>query len=202
MIKKIAHLADIHLPKSPTRHSEIKKVFEKTYESLIKDKPDRIVVVGDLFHDYIDLQPEATILAAEFLNELAKIAPVRITRGNHDIRKKSLKRIDSIQAVVETINNSNIIYYNETGLFDDDNVTWAVWKHGENSNNPWNKKGQKRLKEESDRTFIDLFHDPINGSKSPTGFEFNRKTYKSIEHFKGLLLAGDIHKKQYFYIDS
>lgn len=199
MIKKIAHLADIHLPKSPTRHGEIKGVFKTLYKSLREKKPNRIIIVGDLFHDFIDLQPECTILASEFLNELAKIAPVRITRGNHDIRKKSLKRTDSIEAVVKTINNPNIIYYNETDLFDDENITWVVWKHGDKKNNPWNKKALKRKEEETDRIFIDLFHDPINGAKSPTGFEFNRKTFNKIEHFKGQFsMFGDIHKKQYF----
>lgn len=514
-IKNITHLADIHIPKSPTRHDEIRNVFNNTYKSLKNNVPDRIVIVGDLFHDYIDLEPEATILAAEFLNELAKIAPVRITRGNHDCftgdhevltkngwvkldsyvnsknndevltfnsvnkhfeferptdriknsfdgelikintnkcsfivtpkheillkngsknnlikknaedvlntselriplssteiitetdkwfellgfcladasfiiknketkngriqfhlkkqtkidylvelltmsqipfklrdedkkrgtkvisiysqyamdimkffnyskelsfksnilnyekykiksfidgylngddcnvnyerfscvnifksnaeilttlsnyigyyahvvenskdqhlffisksnkfnstkiistekvkydgdvycltvpnenlyvryknktfitgncRKKNLKRIDAIEAVVKNINNPNIIYYNETGLFDDNNITWCVWKHGEKNNNPWNKKAIKRKDVETDRIFIDLFHDPINGAKSPVGFEFNRKTFNSIEHFKGdLLLAGDIHKKQFFF---
>ena len=114
MIKKIAHLADIHIPKSPTRHVEIRQVFDNLYKSLKKSKPDLIVLVGDLFHDFIDIQPEAAILAAELLNELAKIAPVRITRGNHDIRKKTIKRTDSIEAIVRNINNSNIIYYNIT----------------------------------------------------------------------------------------
>jgi len=194
-ISKICHIADVHIPKSPTRHGEIRQVFDNLYKSLKKNKPDRIVVVGDLFHDYIDIQPEAAILAAEFLNNLAKIAPVRITRGNHDIRKKALKRIDSIEAIVKTINNIDVMYYNETGFHDDENVTWAVWKHGVKNNSPWTK----RAKPIEGNTTIDLFHDPVNGCKSPTGFEFNRKTYNNIGHFKGdYSMFGDIHKLQYF----
>lgn len=195
MIERIAHLADLHIPKSPTRHGEIEKVFETLYKSLKKQKPDIIVIVGDLFHDYIDLQPEATILASGFLNKLSEIAPVRITRGNHDIRKKSLKRKDSIEAVVAAINNPKVIYYNETEFFDDGNITWAVWKHGDKKNTPWTK----RKKPTEGNTVIDLFHDPINGCKTPTGFEMNRKTYNNIEHFKGdYSFFGDIHKLQYF----
>src|SRR5690606_405192 len=97
MIKRIAHLADIHIPKSPTRHEEYREVFNRLYDSLKEANVDRIVIVGDLFHDYIELQPEANILAGEFLNTLASIAPVRIIRGNHDIRKKAIKRVDSIE---------------------------------------------------------------------------------------------------------
>lgn len=194
-IKTICHLADIHIRKSPSRHEEYRNVFDKLYKSLREKNPDRIVIVGDLFHDFIDLQPEATILAGSFLKNLAKIAPVRITRGNHDIRKKALKRKDSIEAIIENIDNDDIKYYNETGFFDDENVTWAVWKHGEKNNTPW-KKGKKP---KDGNVVIDLFHDPINGSQSPTGFEFNSKTYNSINSFKGdYSFFGDIHKLQYF----
>lgn len=197
MIEKIAHLADIHIPKSPTRHEEIRGVFKDLYKKLKKEKPDLIVIVGDLFHDYIDLQPEATILAGEFLNTLALIAPVRITRGNHDIRRKSKKRLDSIDGIVRVINNPNVIYYNETDFFEDDNITWAVWKHGDKNNSPWRQK-KKHVKKKG-QTYIDLFHDPINEAKTPTGLEFNSVRYNTIDEFKGeFLLAGDIHKKQYF----
>jgi DNA repair exonuclease SbcCD nuclease subunit len=92
MINKICHIADIHIRKTPTRNDEYEKVFENLIESLKKERPDRIVIVGDLVHDYLDLQGEQLIMAHNLLNELSKIAPVRITRGNHDCRKKNLKR--------------------------------------------------------------------------------------------------------------
>ena len=113
MISKIAHLSDIHIRKTPTRNDEYEKVFKNLIQSLDKEKPDRIVIVGDLVHDYLDLQGEQLILAHELLNTLASIAPVRITRGNHDCRKKNLKRVDSIKAIVKTLNNPNVIYYDK-----------------------------------------------------------------------------------------
>lgn len=199
MIKKIAHLGDIHIPKSPTRHEEYREVFERLYESLTNAKVDRIVIVGDLFHDYIELQPEANILAGEFLNKLAAIAPVRLVRGNHDIRKKALKRVDSIENVVTLINNPNVIYYNETNFFVDDNVTWAVWKHGDKNNNPWKLKRKKLGEIEASNPIIDLFHDPINGATSSLGYEFKKKSYYSLKDFQGTFaFFGDIHKKQFF----
>ena len=129
MIKTIAHLADIHIRKTPTRNEEYQQVFKRIIASLKKEKPDRIALVGDLVNDYLDLQGEQLIMAHWFLNELAAIAPVRITRGNHDCRKKNLKRVDSIKAIVETLHNQNVVYYDSTGFFDDDNITWAVWHH-------------------------------------------------------------------------
>jgi predicted phosphodiesterase len=202
VIVKIAHLADIHLRKLPTRNDEYSKVFETLYKSLKKEEPDRIIIAGDLVNDYLDLQGEQLILASKFLNNLVAIAPVRITRGNHDIRKVNIKRVDSVKAIVDTINNKNIIYYNKTDFFEDDNIVWCVWHHGEHDNNPWKTKQGVQLAKNKDttKTYIDLFHDPIFGSKSATGFDMNSKSYRSTFDFKGdFLIAGDIHKKQYFY---
>ena len=197
MIKKIAHIADVHIPKSITRHDEYREVFKTLFRSLRKDKPDRIVIVGDLVHDFLDLQGEQIVLVKELLYGLTKIAPVRITRGNHDIRKKNLQRTDSIQAIVDVIDNKKIIYYNETGFHDDDNVSWAVWKHGVKDNSPWELLGDKTYKQ--NLTVIDLFHNPIGGCISPLGYEFNSTNITKPSDFHGhFSMFGDIHLQQYF----
>jgi len=194
-ISKIAHLADIHIKKSPSRHEEYREVFGRTYKSLEERKPDRILIAGDLVHDYIDMQPELMILASEFLNNLAKITKVIITRGNHDIRKNNLKRVDAIEAIVRSMDNENILYLNETGFFEDENIVWCVWKHGTKKNSPWEIVEHTKDKT---KTYIDIFHDPINGARSPDNFEFKSKVYKGLSQFKGdFLFAGDIHKKQF-----
>jgi len=204
MIKKIAHIADIHIRKAPTRNEEYEHVFKNLIKSLKKEKPDRIVIVGDLVHDYLDLQGEQLILAHELLNALAMIAPVRITRGNHDCRKKNLKRVDSIRAIVKTLNNPDVIYYDKTDVFYDnfDNIAWFVWHHGDPKNNPWKTKEGKvfeKLRATSDQyVAIDLFHDPVTGCKSTTGFEMKSKSYYKLSDFKGdISMFGDIHKTQF-----
>lgn len=206
MINKIAHLSDIHIRKIPTRNAEYEIVFKNLYKSLKKEKPDRIVIVGDLFHDYIDLQGEALILAGSFLNELSKIAPLILTRGNHDLRKKNLKRVDSVKAVVETLQNDNITYYDKTGFYQDDNIMWAVWHHGEPKNNPWNTKDGKKIhayRNESGYTHIDLFHDPITGCQMAGGYEMKSKSYYKVSDFKGdISMLGDIHLAQYLDKDK
>jgi energy-coupling factor transporter ATP-binding protein EcfA2 len=195
IVKTIAHMSDIHIRKAPNRNDEYEKVFENLYKSLTEKKPDRIVIVGDLVHDYLDLQGEQLILASSFLNRLSEIAPVRITDGNHDMRKKSIKRVNSVRAIVKSINNPNVVYYDKTGFYDDDNITWAVWKHGEPNNNPWNLK--KKIYTLTN-IVVDLFHDPIQGSKNNLGYEFKNKTLVSATQFKGRYgMFGDIHKMQY-----
>lgn len=84
MIIKVAQISDVHIRKSIERHDEYKKIFNQLYSILQSKKPDRIVIVGDLYNDYIDLSGEAQILMASFLNNLSRIAPIVITRGNHD----------------------------------------------------------------------------------------------------------------------
>jgi DNA repair exonuclease SbcCD ATPase subunit len=200
MIEKIAHLADIHIRKVPTRNDEYEKVFKNLIDSLTKQKPDRIVIVGDLVHDYLDLQGEQLILASDLLNELSKIAPVRVTRGNHDCRKKNLRRVDSVRAIVKTLHNPKVIYYGATGFYDDENIMWVVWHHGDQKNNPWKSKDGKKIDVNGspDFTFIDLFHDPITGCKSTTGFEMKSKFYYKITDFKGQIsMFGDIHRMQF-----
>lgn len=195
MVQRIAHLADIHIHKSIRRHEEYKQVFNELIVSLRKERPDRIVIVGDLFNDYIKLEGELLVLVTKFLNALTKVAPVVITRGNHDVLKAASNRMDSIQAVVESIANPNIKYLNTTGMVDDDNVVWCVWKHGEKKNNPWPKNFEK----DQSKIYIDLFHDPVNGCVDANGYEFESRTYRSISEFKGdLSFFGDIHKHQYF----
>ena len=46
---KIAHLADIHI-RNLKYHDEYRQVFAELYEKLAEEKPDVIVVVGDLAH--------------------------------------------------------------------------------------------------------------------------------------------------------
>ena len=200
-ISRIAHIADIHIRKNPTRNNEYQKVFDNLITSLKEQKPDRIVIVGDLVHDYLDLQGEQLIMAHNFLKALAAIAPVRITRGNHDCRRKNLKRVDSIKAIVATLGDADVMYYNKTGFEIDENIAWAVWHHGEKNNNPWKTKEGKQVsanKTQGDMTTIDLFHDPITGCRSTTDFEMKSKSYYKINDFKGdLSLFGDIHKLQY-----
>lgn len=200
MISKICQIADIHVRKTPTRNEEYEKVFKNLIQSLKKEKPDRIAIVGDLVHDYLDLQGEQLIMAHNLLNELSKIAPVRITRGNHDFRRRNLKRVDSVKAIVKTLNNPNVIYYDETGFYSDDNVVWAVWHHGEAKNNPWKTKEGKNILTNRDlnKIYIDLFHDPVNGCKTTTGFEMKSKSYYKLSDFNGdISMFGDIHKAQF-----
>jgi len=194
MIKKIAHLADIHIKKSIDRHQEYREIFHKLYKDLKEKKPDRIVIVGDIYDNFIDIEGEALILMGEFLNKLSNISKTIITKGNHDIRKKHKTRIDTIETVTTLINNSGITYYNKSGFYIDDNVVWVVWDHVDGLN-PWKDIEHKKIK---NKTYIDLYHDPINGCALYNGMKIEGK-YPKIKDFKGdYSMFGDIHLRQFF----
>lgn len=199
MVNKIAHLADIHIPKQITRHDEYREVFENLYTSLEKDKPDRIVIVGDLYHNFIDQNNETISLAGEFLLKLSELTEkVIITRGNHDLSVKQKQRIDSIETVVNLLNKDNIVYYDKTGFYMDDNICWAVFDHKDKLSPYVDCIDQ--IPPRDKYRFIDLYHNPIKGATSDIGFSFNEKKYKSMKDFKGdVFMLGDIHKRQFFH---
>jgi len=199
MIKTIAHFADIHVYKSLDRHDEYRKVLQQVYKKLEEQKPDRIIVAGDTYSDYIDLEGEALILIGEILNRFAKIAPVIITRGNHEIRKKNRSRIDTVKTVTDLLQNPKVTYYNQSGFYPDDNVMWVVWDHVDhryNNINPWKNITHSRDKK---LTYIDLYHDPIDGCVYHNGYNPGNRTFPSPSDFKGEFgFFGDIHLRQYF----
>lgn len=197
MIKTIAHLSDIHLMNKLEYQARQKQVLENTIKQLSEVKPDRIVIVGDLFHDFNKVNNETKKLGGWFLNELSKIAEVRVTLGNHDLNMKAVNRVDSVNTVINLINNPKVKYYDATTFYNDENVIWSVWHHSDKTS-PWVL--EPSFTKPTDKLVIDLFHDPINGSRTFFGQEFEDSKYVSLEDFEGdLLLMGDIHQYQLFY---
>jgi DNA repair exonuclease SbcCD nuclease subunit len=194
MIQKIAHLADVHFQNNLDRLAEQKHISSVTIKSLLKDRPDLIVIAGDLFHNYVKPFNEINVLAGDFLTSCATIAPVVIIDGNHDIMKSNLNRMSSIKMLVEIINNPNIHYYDSTGFFEFDNITFAVWYHPDRKS-PWFEFNQE--KRDNTKFYIDLFHDPINGCYLQNGQLHTDNNIVSLADFKGdIVMAGDIHLQQ------
>ena len=195
---KIAHFADIHI-RNIERHDEYDAIFHKIFEKLNKVKPDIIVIAGDLFENYIEISNEAKIIAGKLLDNFSQIARVIITRGNHDIRKKNFNRVDSIEPIIKLMNNPNITYYNKSGFYKDNNITWVVYDHVEaryQNIDPWLNNNKDK-----DQIYIGLYHDPILNSSDDAGKVFKDTRYhKDISHFKNndYLFLGDIHKRQFF----
>lgn len=195
MIKIVANCGDIHIPKKLDRHTEYREVFEKFYQKLREQKPDRIVITGDLYNDFIDLENEALILVGEFLTNLASISKVVIIKGNHDVRKKNKNRIDTIETAVTMLNNPNITYYKKSGFYPDENVVWVVWDYLDRLN-PW--KAFPTTKD-PELIYIDLYHNPIIDVKLCNGYNYMKKNVPDIRDLKGdISMLSDIHLHQHY----
>jgi len=199
MIKKVANCGDIHIPKKLERHSEYREVFEKFYKKLKEQKPDRIVITGDIYNDFIDLENEALILVGEFFTTLSTIAKVILIKGNHDVRKKNRNRVDTIEAAVTLLDNPNIIYYKKTGFYEDENVVWVVWDYLDRLN-PYKTFPTKK---DPKFTYIDLYHNPVINVMLCNGYNFKKKNVANIKDLKGdLSMLSDIHLHQSFVNDT
>jgi DNA repair exonuclease SbcCD ATPase subunit len=195
MINKVANCGDIHIPKKLERHIEYREVFDKFYQKLKKQKPDRIVITGDVYNDYIDIEGEPLILVGEFLTSLSTISKVIIIKGNHDVRKKNRNRIDTIETAVTLLNNPNIIYYKKSGFYEDENVIWVVWDYLDKIN-PWKTFPTKR---DPKFTYIDLYHNPVQNVMLCNGYGFKKKNVPDIKDLKGdISMLSDIHLHQSF----
>lgn len=205
MIKKIVHIADIHI-RTFQMHDLYKKQFEilledigkkcvEWYDENISPSQIRIVIVGDIAHQKINISNEQLMLTSWFLKELTKFGKVVIIPGNHDFLENNVQRLDSISPVVDLLNNEWITYYKDSGQYNDDNIDWIVYSLYQHNKRP------EFIKDDNQLT-IGLFHGPIQGLSTDLGFEFEDAYDKLNFVDLDLLLCGDIHKRQMFTLPS
>lgn len=196
MIKVIIHTADIHI-----RRTQYHENYEKQFRRFIDDAKERIkdyaydevrvVIAGDLVHEKINISNEQLVITSKFLNDITnELGKVIIIPGNHDFLENNHERIDSITPIVDMLHNDNIIYYKDSGVYKDENINWVVYSLYQHNQRPDFDK--------EDGFYIGLFHSPIQGLSTDTGYEFEN-AYSTL-NFKDLdlLLCGDIHKRQVF----
>jgi DNA repair exonuclease SbcCD nuclease subunit len=205
MIKKIIHIADLHI-RTIQMHDLYKVQFEKLLselrvhhwnwveEGLTWDNV-RIVVAGDIAHQKINISNEQLMLTSWFLRELSNLGNVVIIPGNHDFLENNTQRLDSISPVVELLDNDQIQYYKDSGAYIDDNIQWIVYSLYQHNTRPEFTKDETKLT-------IGLFHGPIMGLSTDLGYEFE-DAYDQLNFVDlDLLLCGDIHKRQQFTLPN
>lgn len=191
MVKKILHVADIHI-RTYKRHDEYREQFDKFYEMARSEKPDRIVIAGDLVHQKIQMTPELIKMIVEFIVECSKIAKVIILIGNHDFLANNHDRLDALTPIIESLKLDNVEYFTKSGVHEDENIVWIpISLYDDNQVIGFDPKNK-----EEGKTYIGLFHSPVTGTKTDLGFEFS--DVYSQNNFAGMdwVLCGDIHKRQ------
>lgn len=194
MINKLVHFSDLHI-RLFKDHDLYKKILNQALLEWKSIAPDRIIFTGDLLHSKNQLTPELIEFSSWLLIECSKIAKTILIPGNHDFLTSNLERLDSLTPIINSLDNPNIVYYKDRGVYEDENVSWCVYSQFQGNIPPdiIEAKGYK----------IGLFHGPINGLKSDLGFDFGEEAYDT-DKFNGLdiVLCGDIHRRATFNIPN
>jgi len=94
---KIAHISDFH-------NTNSKRIKTKILEILANNKPDIIVITGDL----IDSRRTNILNAKEFLRSVVSIAPVYYVLGNHESRLYDVQNLINIAQELDVIVLRNV----------------------------------------------------------------------------------------------
>jgi len=188
---RIAHLADTHI-RLKKYHYEYGVIFKQLYATLKEEKVDCIVHCGDLFHNKTNLSPEAVEMAAEFLKNLAGIAPLYLIPGNHDGNLKNSSRQDAITPIVRALSHPDLHYLKrsqEVVIGEANGLSVKV-----NAISIFDKKNWS-APTDPEAINIALYHGALAGSKTDVGWVISRND-DPLECFEGhdYIFLGDIHK--------
>jgi len=190
MINKLVHFSDLHI-RLFKDHDLYRKILEDAINQWRDIEPDRIVFTGDLVHSKNQMTPELIEMVSWILKECSYIAKTIIIPGNHDFLVNNIDRLDALSPIIDSLNNKNIVYYKDRGVYEDENISWCVYSQYQ-GNIPPEISEAKGIK-------VGLFHGPIQGMTTDLGYDFGDHAY-DVEKFDGLdiVLCGDIHKRQEF----
>ena len=193
MIKRIVHFSDLHI-RLFKEHDLYRKILIQMFNEWGSIAPDRIVFTGDLVHSKNQMTPELIEFVAWVLTECSKVAKTIVIIGNHDFLENNSTRLDALTPIVDSLQNDNIVYLKNRGVYEDQNVNWCVYSLVDHNLPPEMNK--------TDKKNIGLFHGPIQGLTTDIGYKFEDGYDK--DKFKGcdIVLCGDIHKRQVFDIPS
>lgn len=192
-VTKIYHLADIHI-RLFKRKQEYQNVFQNLYKEIEKEKTDSsiIVVAGDIFHSKCEMTPESVQLASEFFKNLANILPTIITAGNHDANLNNISRLDAITPIVNMLDNKNLFYLKDTGLYQIGDTVFSVMSVFDKITNYITADTIQ-----SDLHKIAIFHGPIYNSVTDSKWKVtSEKIQTNLFDGYDIVLLGDIHKYQ------
>ena len=118
MIKRIIHFSDLHI-RLFKDHELYKKIIQTALNEWKSLQPDRIVFTGDLVHSKNQMTPELVEFVAWVLTECAKITKTILIIGNHDFLENNNSRLDALTPIIDSLQNSNIVYLKNRGVYAD-----------------------------------------------------------------------------------
>lgn len=124
---KLAHLADLHLGFRQyhrqtqsglnQREADVARAFRSAVDGVIAERPDAILVAGDLFHSVRPTNPAILFAFSQFqrLREALPTAPIIVIAGNHDTPRSTeagwiLKLLETLDVAVVTDAARRLVY--------------------------------------------------------------------------------------------
>ena len=188
---KIIHVSDIHIRNSKF-HSEYEHVFNQLFEHVEREKPDFVVMTGDLAHTKTNLSPEYFDLARWFYARLLESFDGKVVSilGNHDFSLSNKTRLDAISPVITSFEDEErerLPFLRKSGEMVFGDVCFNCLSILDEKN--WIKPTDES------KINIALFHGPVQGSKTDIGWEMENERYTTamFDEFDYAFL-GDIHK--------
>ena len=199
-IKKIAHLADIHIRKLH-RFVEYRDVFNRLYKKLKDVKPDMIYIGGDVVHGKLDTSPEEIRMLADFFLNLSKICTTVVIPGNHDCNLNNKSREDVLSPVVDLVQkiNPNLLYWKKTGVYELGGCQFGLLSVFDiTKDNKPNVRNLPKAKDIKGKNKIALYHGSVGTFEVDTGLKMSDDSI-GVQDFNGydMVLLGDIHKRQF-----
>ena len=203
MIRKIIHLADVHirpflrLEEYTLKLNELNEKIKEEIEGYNYDEI-RIVVSGDIVHSKNSISNELIAFVSAWIRQLEQFGKVVIISGNHDLMVGNMSRIDTLTAIFTASQFENSIHLDsylgyDSGIIPDDNVTWALYSIFADYRRPNIEQAKKDF---PNNTVIGLYHGTIVGATLNNGTVIDSGV--SGDTFEGcdFVAAGDIHKRQ------
>ena len=191
-VNHVYHLADLHI-RNLKRHKEYRKVLNQFLKNVKKDKLNDAIIYlgGDIAHAKTEMSPELVREISWFLNECANLHPTFVITGNHDCNMNNPSRLDVLTPIIENLDNDNVHYLRDTGVYEIGNLTVGVYSILSHKDE-WPKGTDIKADHK-----ICFFHGPVDKSSTDVGYYISSNSFK-VDMFDGYHIAmlGDIHKRQ------
>jgi len=177
----ILYVGDPHVTVSNLEDSQ--KLFQFVYDTAKKEKVDRIVLLGDLYHTHAVVRVEVQNFWNRILIELSANFETVVLMGNHDMVNQKLMTSESALEVHKHINNTNLTIVTEPVVLG--NFGYLPYIHD-------SKVFVETANELAKKTNILICHFTPDGAKyengfyAPDGIDQNLLDHKEI-------ISGHIH---------
>lgn len=185
---KCLYLGDVHVQISNLDESD--RLMNFIVDVIIKNKPDMMVILGDLFHNFAMVRTEILDFWIQWLDTLSESQKLVVICGNHDLANSGNDAHKS-----HALNTFHLMKKKNLSIIDSpqvhNNIGFMPYKHDQDAfldlANGLKNYGAKIL----------VVHQDINGSQYESGFYAPNGIDPEKLDFP-LIIGGHIHKRQRF----